>query len=351
MYSDLDEMPTHQIVAPHSKVAVDNPSWTDRYYFSTFNADGSVILEMGIGAFPNAGILEGFACASVKHGDFRTQYNLRPTRPLDGKLVPLEAGPLSFKVVEAQRCWRITLQENPQGFSYDLELTWEGRPFEAVPIFLKDKKGNIVTHVCHYVQRGKTNGVAKIGGREYKLENATAFRDRSWGIRSTGEGGPRRGLLNWVPISVGDDLILYYSLESQDGKLIYLSGGRLSVTTGEEDVITDVQHDIKFEGNSKVFKSGELKLSFQSGRELGLAMRKQGTLYLRGAGYYQGGHGIPRTSLHVEGETWDTSGTEQQQQYCSLNDNVCEFTLSDGTVGHGIYELGIGTYPRYGFRE
>ena len=91
-----------------------------------------------------------------------------------------------------------------------------------------------------YVQRGKTNGVAKIGGREYKLENATAFRDRSWGIRSTGEGGPRRGLLNWVPISVGDDLILYYSLESQDGKLIYLSGGRLSVTTGEEDVITAV---------------------------------------------------------------------------------------------------------------
>jgi hypothetical protein len=351
MYSDLDEMPTHQIVAPHSKVVVDNPAWTDRYYFSTFNTDGSLILEMGIGAFPNTGVLEGFACASVRNGDFRTQYNLRPSRPLDGKLLPLEAGPLSFKVLEAQRRWRITLQNNPQGLSYDLELTWEGRPFEAVPIFLKDKQGNIVTHVCHYVQRGKTNGTVKIGDREYRMDNAIAFRDRSWGIRSTGEGGPKRGLLNWVPMAVGDDLILYYSLERQDGKFTYLSGARLSVTTGEEDVITDVRHDIQFEGTSKIFKSGKLNLSFESGRQLGVSMRKLGSLYLRGAGYYQGGHGIARSSLHVEGETWDISGTEQQQQVSTLNDNVCEFTFSDGKVGYGIYELAIGSYPRYGFQD
>jgi hypothetical protein len=212
MYSDLDEQPTHQIVAPHSKVMVENPAWTDRYYFSTFNNDGSLILEMGIGAFPNIGIVEGFACASVRHGDFRTQYNVRPTRPLEDKLLPLEAGPLSFKVVEPQRRWRITLRNNPQGISYDLELNWEGRPFEAVPMFLKDKQGNVVTHVCHYVQRGKTNGVVQVGGQEYRLENATAFRDRSWGIRSPGEGGPARGLLNWVPISADDDLIIHYTL-------------------------------------------------------------------------------------------------------------------------------------------
>ena len=351
MYSDLDEQPTHQIVAPHSKVMVENPAWTDRYYFSTFNNDGSLILEMGIGAFPNIGIVEGFACASVRHGDFRTQYNVRPTRPLEDKLLPLEAGPLSFKVVEPQRRWRITLRNNPQGVSFELDLNWEGRPFEAVPMFLKDKQGNVVTHVCHYVQRGKTNGAVQVGGREYHLENATAFRDRSWGIRSPGEGGPARGLLNWVPISAGDDLIIHYTLERQDGKVTYLSGSRLSVVTGEEDLITAVEHDIKFDSSSKIFKSGRLHYSFASGRELDMSMKKLGSLYLRGAGYYKGGHGIPRTSLHVEGETWDISSVDQQQQVSTLNDNVCEFTISDGTIGLGIYELGIGAYPRYGFNE
>jgi hypothetical protein len=277
MYSDLDEQPTHQIVAPHSKVMVENPAWTDRYYFSTFNNDGSLILEMGIGAFPNIGIVEGFACASVRHGDFRTQYNVRPTRPLEDKLLPLEAGPLSFKVVEPQRRWRITLRNNPQGVSYDLNLNWEGRPFEAVPMFLKDKQGNVVTHVCHYVQRGKTNGAVQVGGREYHLENATAFRDRSWGIRSPGEGGPARGLLNWVPISAGDDLIIHYTLERQDGKVTYLSGSRLSIVTGEEDLITAVEHDIKFDSSSKIFKSGRLHYSFASGRELDMSMKKLGS--------------------------------------------------------------------------
>ncbi len=351
MYSDLDEMPTHQIVAPHSQVMVDNPAWTDRYYFSTFSRDGGLILEMGIGAFPNIDILEGFACASVAHGDFRTQYNLRPTRPLNGKLVPLDAGPLSFKIIEPQRHWRITLEENSQGFSYDLDLRWEGRPFEANPIFFKDKQGQVITHVCHYVQRGIANGVAQIAGREYRLDNGVAFRDRSWGIRSTGEGGPRRGLLNWVPISVGDDLIIYYSVEREDGRATYMSGGRVSVTTGEEDTITNVLHDIEFEGKSKVFKSGRLKMAFQSGRELDVSMRKLGALYLRGAGYYQGGHGIKRSSVHVEGETWDISTVEQQHALVTLNDNICEFTFSDGRVGLGIFELGIGRYRRYGFEE
>src|SRR5258708_33177431 len=110
MERELGEMANHEMGGPHYKVVVDNPAWTDRYYFSTFNTDGSLILEMGIGAFPNTGVLEGFACASVRNGDFRTQYNLRPSRPLDGKLLPLEAAPLSFKVLDAQRPWRITVQ-------------------------------------------------------------------------------------------------------------------------------------------------------------------------------------------------------------------------------------------------
>jgi hypothetical protein len=218
-------------------------------------------------------------------------------------------------------------------------------------MFLKDKQGNVVTHVCHYVQRDKTNGAVQVSGREYHLENATAFRDRSWGIRSPGEGGPARGLLNWVPISAGDDLIIHYTLERQDGKVTYLSGSRLSIVTGEEDLITAVEHDIKFDSSSKILKSGRLHYSFASGRELDMSMKKLGSLYLRGAGYYKGGHGIPRTSLHVEGETWDISSVDQQQQVSTLNDNVCEFTISDGTIGLGIYELGIGAYPRYGFNE
>lgn len=351
MYGDLDEFPTHQIVAPHGRVVAENPSWTDRYYFSTFAPDGGLILEMGIGAFPNADVLEGFACASVRNGDQRVQHNLRPSRPLGGKLLPLTAGPLSFEILEPQRRWRIRLADNAQDFSYDLNLTWEGRPFEADPIFFKDKKGNVITHVCHYVQRGRTSGVARIGGHEYRLDGAVAFRDRSWGIRSTGEGGPSRGMLNWVPISVGDDLIIYYLLEREDGTVTYLSGARLSVLSGEEERIASVKHDVNFESGSKIFKNGRIALKFDSGRDLEFSMRKLGSLYLKGGGYHQGGHGIARGAEHVEGERWDISTVPQQQEVSVLNDNISEFTFSDGRVGSGIYEIAIGRYPRYGFES
>ena len=96
MFTDLDEYPTHQIVAPHGTVSVDSPAWTDRYYFSCFRPDGSVVLHMGVGVFPNLRLVEAWSCSVVHEKGRYFQINVRPSASYDGSPWPLRAGPLSF---------------------------------------------------------------------------------------------------------------------------------------------------------------------------------------------------------------------------------------------------------------
>jgi hypothetical protein len=347
MFTDLDEYPTHQIVAPHGTVSVDSPGWTDRYYFSCFCPDGSVVLHMGVGVFPNLRLVEAWSCSVVHEKGRYFQINVRPSASYDGSPWPLRAGPLSFELVAPQRRWRIVLDESPYGASFELELDFVGNLFEAAPVLVKRRDGTAVTHTTHYVQLGGGRGSARIDGHDYRLEDLVVFRDRSWGIRSPGEGGPSRGLLNWVPVRFGERGFCYYLIEREDGSSAYMSGGLLGA---ERDTrIESIRHDLEFEPGTRIFKQGRLTMRLDNDESLEMSVRKLTSLYLKGGGYFKGGHGVERRGAHVEGERWDLTSLDRQQELLALNDNISEFRLADGTVGYGVFELSMGRYPRYGF--
>lgn len=349
MFTDLDEFPSHQIVAPHGTVSVDSPAWTDRYYFSCFRPDGSMALHMGVGVFPNLRLVEAWSCSVVREGGRYVQINVRPSVRYGNAPWPLRAGPLSFELVAPRRQWRIALDDNAYGVAFDLQTDWLGELFEAEPVLVKRRDGTVITHTSHYVQIGEANGTARIDGEQHSLEGLLAFRDRSWGIRSPGEGGPSRGLLNWCPVRFGETGFCYYMLEREDGSSAYLSGG-LFGPEGEKRVVA-IDHELEFEPGTKIFKEGTIRAHLEDDESLEMAVEKRTALYLRGGGYVKGGHGVERTGSHMEGERWDLSSLERQQEVLALNDNISEFRLADGTRGYGVFELSMGRYPRYSFWE
>ncbi len=54
--------------------------------------------------------------------------------------------------------------------------------------------------------------------------------------------------------------------------------------------------------------------------------------------------------LAVQGKEWDLTTDTGRANMWGLVDSVARFELSDGTVGHGLFEyLVLGRHERYGF--
>ncbi|MGW6750518.1 hypothetical protein [Streptomyces sp. NPDC055006] len=358
----LDEYPVHQVPLSMKHVATGDRNAYDRCIFHLVDPTGEFLLILGLGVYPNLGVIDAYATLRV--GD--TLHAVRASDALrDDTRMELAVGPLRIQVERPLKDFVLTCEadpDDPGGLSY--EIDWSAA-FPALwePHHTQRRGGRLTLEGRRFVQAGRCDGRLRIGGREVSLDGWTGTRDRSWGVRPVpGEEGGRLAEENrtegfhwiWSPVRFDDRFLMVIVQEDADGYRT-LNDATL-VRDGHPDLqLGWPQADITYRTGTRHPESAVVHLTDPLSRKpmaLGVEILASSPLAV-GAGYPPADdwqHGTWRGRDWTDRRSYDLSDPAAHPLAAyGVIDHAARFTL-DGQVGHGIFEHGsFGRHDPSGF--
>ncbi|MEV0218962.1 hypothetical protein [Streptomyces sp. NPDC050704] len=358
----LDEYPVHQVPLSMKHVATGDRNAYDRCIFHVFDHQGRALLILGLGVYPNVGVIDAFA--TVRLGD--TLHAVRASDALDDDTrMKMNVGPLRILVERPLKDFVLVCAadpDDPDGLSY--EINWAA-DFPALwePHHLQRRGARLTLEGRRFVQAGRCEGWIRVAGQEIRLsaDEWTGTRDRSWGTRPLpGEEGGRLAEEHptegfhwlWCPVRFEDRFLMVVTQEDADGYRT-LNDATL-VRDGERDrQLGWPQAEITYRSGTRhperaVVRLGDLRKPL----ELGVEILASSPLAV-GAGYPPADdwqHGTWRGRGWTDRRTYDLSAPAAHPLAAyGVTDHAARFTL-DGQVGHGIFEHGsFGRHDPSGF--
>ncbi|MFF4457427.1 hypothetical protein [Streptomyces goshikiensis] len=363
----LDEYPIHQAPLSMRHLVSGDRNAYDRCIFHVFDHAGRAVLILGLGVYPNAGVIDAYATLRV--GD--ELLAVRASDALSDDRMNLSVGPLRIIVDEPLK--RITLQcdadpADPEGLSYD--VTWTAE-FPAVwePHHVQRRGDRLMLEGRRFVQAGRVTGTVRAQGEEYALtpHEWTGTRDRSWGVRPLpGEDGGRAAEEYrpegfhwlWIPVRFEDRFLMVIAQEDADGHRTLNEAVQVFPEgDGRGDVQLGWPHtEIHYRPGTRHPESAVVHLTDPARKplELGVEILASSPLAV-GAGY-------PPAADWQHG-TWQGRGWTDRRVYdlsdpaahpvaaFGVTDHSARFTL-DGRTGFGIFEHGsFGRHDPSGFAD
>ncbi|WP_329114234.1 hypothetical protein [Streptomyces sp. NBC_01465] len=358
----LDEYPIHQAPLSMKHVATGDRNAYDRCIFHVFDHEGRALLIVGLGVYPNTGVIDAYA--TLRRGD--QLLAVRASDALTDDRMNLSVGPLRITVDEPLR--RLTLHcepdpDDPASLAFDIE--WNA-DFPAVwePHHLQRRGDRLMLEGRRYVQAGNCTGTIRADGEEIRLAAGewTGTRDRSWGVRPIpGEEGGRAAEEHrpegfhwlWIPVRFEDRFLMVIAQEDADG---YRS---LNEAVLVRDGAPDAQlgwprTDIAYRPGTRHPERAVVHLTDPAGKpmELGVEILCSSPLAV-GAGYPPAAdwqHGTWQGRGWTDRRTYDLSDPSAHPMAAfGVTDHAARFTL-DGQTGHGIFEHGtFGRHDPSGF--
>lgn len=354
----LDEYPVHQVPLSMKHVATSDRNAYDRCIFHVLDHQGRALLILGLGVYPNAGVIDAYATLRV--GD--TLHAVRASDALGEDRMRLAVGPLRIEVEEPLRRFRLRCDD--EELSYD--LTWSA-DFPALwePHHLQRRGDRLTLEGRRFVQAGGVAGVVRAGAGEFRVTAGewTGTRDRSWGVRPIPgeEGGrfaeerPAEGFhWIWCPVRFEDRFLMVIVQEDADGHRS-LSEATM-VRPGRRDrQLGWPQAEIAYRPGTRHPRSALIHLGdVRKPRELEAEILTSSPLAV-GAGYPPADdwqHGTWRGRGWTDRRTYDLSDPAAHPLAAyGVTDHAARFRL-DGRVGHGIFEHGsFGRHDPSGFTD
>lgn len=367
-----DDFLIHQTHEPVRFAATSDRRFYDRYFFTGHQCSPDLFFMIGVGAYPNLGVIDAFG--SVALGS--KQYTTRGSRELGTDRMDMSAiGPFHVEVIEGLKRLRIWCEEQPgQAVHFDLEWNASVPAFEEPPI-LQRVMGRVMEQATRLIQTGTWSGYIVCEGQRVDLDPDTSWgaRDRSWGVRSIGlerepkgiqqakgAGKARTSLWIWSPMQFADQTIHFSIAEYANGKREIETVRRMAAfpadgsSAGEEEYLDGAEHDLRFDpATRELLEDSSISFLEPDGTRRHVRLTPLRRAYLRaGTGY-----GGPDTWRHGKymGENWVDSVSydltdEQLTAQIGPTHVLCRMDMDDGRVGYGTFETQVyGAYPRYGF--
>lgn len=352
----LDEYPVHQVPLSMKHVATGDRNAYDRCIFHVLDHQGRALLILGLGVYPNAGVIDAYATLRV--GD--TLHAVRASDALGDDRMRLAVGPLRIAVEEPLR--RLRLVGDDDSLSYD--LTWTaGFPALWEPHHVQRRGDRLTLEGRRFVQAGSVSGVIRAGGEEFRVTEAgwTGTRDRSWGVRPIpGEEGGRLAQEHptegfhwiWCPVRFEDRFLMVILQEDADGHRS-LNEATL-VRPGRRDTqLGWPQAEITYHPGTRHPERAVVHLGdLRKPQELEVEILTSSPLAV-GAGYPPADdwqHGTWRGRGWTDRRTYDLTEPHPSAAY-GVTDHAARFRL-DGRTGHGIFEHGsFGRHDPSGFAD
>lgn len=368
MIGPADDFLIHQTHEPVLHVATSDRRFYDRYFFTGHACDSSLFFMIGMGVYPNLGVIDAFA--TVAYGD--TQTTTRGSRELGlDRMNTLAVGPIDIEVLEGMRRIRLSCHA---GEAVSFELEWNGAvaAFDEPPI-LSRVMGRVMEQATRLIQTGSYSGHIMVDGKRIDLDPATALgaRDRSWGVRSMGLEREPKGIQQahrvsekrpplwiWSPMQFRDATIHFNLAEYASGERELAAVRRVpSFACGGEVVnLKNPDHKLVFERETRELLAGS-SVSFDDldGSRRTVTLEPLRRAYLRaGTGY--GGPDDWRHGKYM-GKSWSNSVSYDLRDPAVTakigpTHVLCRMTMDNGDVGYGTFETQVfGAFPKYGFHE
>lgn len=354
MLTPLDDYLIHQTPYPLAYTYTSDRNFYDRYYFNCHNLEGDVFLVVGMGLYPNIGVIDAFATCAVEG---KKQYVVKASRELRFDRSNTKVGPIAVEVLEGLRRLRVVCEPNEWGLQFDLTFDTSFYPFQE-PHFDRYAGVRKVMDYTRITQAGRWTGILAVGDRTFQVtrEGWRGGRDHSWGVRPIGgdpPSAPAPGALTgfhwqWSVWQTEDEAFAYTISENPDGTRWHENLERVrEFDPASVERLSLVRHELRLKPGTRVFDGGTLWVRGASGREFDVRFEPKQTLFMAGAGYaLLGGwrHGQYHGPLAVEGEVWDLTDAETLAKIQGQNETVCD-VLYEGRRGSGIFELlVIGPY-------
>ncbi|KUF14322.1 hypothetical protein AT728_02985 [Streptomyces silvensis] len=344
-------------------VATGDRNAYDRCVFQVFDHGGRALLVLGLGVYPNTGVIDAYA--TLRTGD--TVHAVRASDALGEDRMNLAVGPLRVTVLEPLRRLRLTCEadpEQPDSPTYDIEWT---AAFPALwePHHVQRRGDRLTLEGRRFVQAGDCSGTIRTGGEDIAVTAGewTATRDRSWGVRPIpgeesgrlGEEFPAEGFhWIWCPVRFDDRFLMIVTQEDADGYRT-LNDATL-VRPGRPDrQLGWPRADITYRSGTRHVVSAIVHLTDPTTHKpLELGVESLTSLPLAvGAGYPPADdwqHGTWRGRGWVDRRTYDLADPSVHPLAgYGVVDHAARFTL-DGRVGHGVFEHGsFGRHDPSGF--
>lgn len=318
--TELDEWPRHQLPRTFDLIASDSPHWSDGYYFTLSDVDGTLSLFTAIRLYPNNDVLDGYACAGVAG----RQHNLRWSRRLRPRIDDLSVGPLSLVIERPLWTVRTRCEHSEYGIAYDLRWTGLHEPY--LEDFVERRAGGrLSSQRCNYGQCCAVEGWVEVAGRRFDVDptRSAGARDHSWGIGRTGgaraphaapQPEPRTfAERQWAMLRFPDRSVFWQLHTNDDGEFTMFES-RVFPHDGEPWSYAGANKlALRLVPGNRRLAEGTLELRRPDGGTDRFRFVPTGTpVYLQGGGYWQGfddglGRGVYRGDDHGEGEVWDVS--------------------------------------------
>lgn len=311
-----DDYYIHQQKKSIIEVEEDDPKWFDRCYIACLDPDGKFGMSMGIGVYPNAGLMDGWV--SVATGTH--QRNIRVFRHVKKDRAVMHIGPLEFDIIEPQECWRLQLKENEYGVSFDMECRRKGPVYGYDPILQPNPEGSNTLVWLHAAHVPVFNGTLTVDGKKYDVRNAGYFRDRSWGTRALWQYGCY--WLCYVPFS--NYCIYLTHIENVDNS-IFVCSGCVAYDDGRVIDIVNARHKTEFIPGTWRHLSTEWEITLKDGTKMPLTMKKvYQSILCYGAGYCWR-QGIDVGSYHIESDDYEINDPAYMEMPTDVYDQLVEY--------------------------
>lgn len=359
MLSPLDEYPIHQTPLPMSAVGTSDRHFYDRCYFNAHDRTGDLFLVTGMGTYANLGVIDAFV--TVRRGD--RQWAVRFSDAHETGQLRTDVGGYRIEVIEPLQRLRLVC-DHPD---LSLDMTWEG----SFPAVLEEHHmlfdgPRPILDASRFAQVGSWSGRLNVGGDDIVLDPDVwmGTRDRSWGIRPSGDPDPAGRLAEqpreghwwtYVPLQFDDHMLVVIVQENPDGHRTLNNATRV-FSDGRVDQLGWPRVEIAYRSGTRHPESARIHLTEPSGEPLVVDVETLGFVPLTvGAGYggdpeWQHGRWMGRNwSLSTEYDC--TDDTIVGRLPYSTIDHVARATCN-GQVGWGMFEHAVmGRHDPTGFKD
>lgn len=362
MLSPLDDYPIHQVAEPVRRVGTSDRNFYDRYYFNCLpvgeahdaDPDGPPFLIMGMGQYPNLGTTDAFAV--VVHGGVHRV--VRASRPLGLDRMDTTVGPFTIEVIEGLQRLRFrlddTVTDTGEATTLAFDLMWDGaeQPIEEPRHTDRDAVGRVFLDACRLAQMGGWAGNLRVGDRTWDVtpDRWWGSRDRSWGIRPSGEAEPP-GIVSelpfagfrwlYAPLRFDDQSVFVICQSRNDGSRVLEEAVRVWRRPDGEGIehLGRPEYDLTWDADKRFvtqarLQVGKLEIDVEPLVPIHLGV---GTGYGFDPEWRHGKYAGDPTNPVVQERQWDLRTDEGRAAMWGIVDASARAIL-DGQVGAGLFE-------------
>ena len=364
MLSKFDDYPIHQTPEPVAVRATGDRNAYDRYWFNGYGEQGEFYFGIGMGLYPNLGILDcGFSL--VIDGEQHAFHGSRraPLEPSD-----TSCGPFRIEVVEPMRQIRLLLEDNRTGISADLLFTARTAAVEEGRQ-TRHAGGRVMMDATRFAQFGHWEGEVRYAGKTLSVKHCPGTKDRSWGVRPIGapDPGPAPALalpevfFLWAPLHWKDRCTHLGIFEEADGTPWHTDGALVPAYAAPGEIpepqdegierMVSVERRLEYVPGTRQASRAEICLVQRDGTRHEIVLEPLLLFRMKGIGYQhpEWAHGRWKGELEYSGESWRCDSVDPLALENLHIQQVMRATMGEET-GIGVLEqIAIGPHIPSGF--